>query len=43
MILRAAKFIFQFIVVSIWIVLAYGCVYRLAEEVSFWKSMGGLP
>jgi len=43
MILRAAKFIFHALVVTVWIIVAYAIVYRLAEEISFWKSMGGLP
>lgn len=40
--IRAAKFIFKAAVVGIWLVLAYALIYRVAEEVSFWNSLGGI-
>lgn len=43
MILRVAKFTFCCLVVLIWAVVIYAAVYRIAEDISFWKSMGGLP
>ena len=41
MISRILEWIFKAIVVSIWIVLAYACIQRVAEDISFWNAMGG--
>lgn len=40
--IRAGKFVFKSVVIGIWLVLAYALIYRVAEEVSFWNSMGGM-
>lgn len=42
MIKRILEWIFKAIVVSIWLFLAYACVYRAAEEIAFWNAMGGI-
>ena len=38
---KVFKVVFSLIVIGIWLVLAYACTYRAAEEISFWRAMGG--
>lgn len=42
MLKRILAWMFKAIVVSIWIVLAYACVWRVSEEIQFWNALGGI-
>ncbi len=39
--IRFGKFLFKAIVVCIWAVFTYACVQRAADDISFWRAMGG--